>query len=80
MAQKGKRAKASASPKRPFHERNGVLLTLNEAADYLGVTERQMYRLLAEHDVVKTKVRGLLRVHIDDLNAYCDQQRALAVH
>ena len=38
MAQKGKRAKASASPKRPFSERNGVLLTLAEAADYLGIT------------------------------------------
>ena len=71
----GKKAGVSASPKRPFAERDGVMLTVAEAADYLAVTERQMWRLLNEDDVRKTKIRGLARVHIDDLNAYIEQQR-----
>ena len=70
-----KKSRASASPKRPYSEREGVLLTVAEAADYLGITERHMWRLLWEDEVRKTKVRSLVRVHIDDLNAYIEQQR-----
>jgi excisionase family DNA binding protein len=67
--------RVTANPKRPFAERHGVLLTVGEAADYLGVTERQMWRLLNEDDIRKTKVRGLVRVHIEDVNAYIERQR-----
>jgi excisionase family DNA binding protein len=69
----------SASPKKSFAERGGVLMTVAEGGDYLGVTERQMWRLLNTRAIPKTKVGGLVRVHIDDLNAYIESQRVGAV-
>jgi excisionase family DNA binding protein len=75
----GKKRGVTADPKRPYGERVGVLLTRAEAADYLGITERQMHRMLGEGDIRKTKVRGLVRVHIDDLTEYIARQRERAV-
>jgi excisionase family DNA binding protein len=75
---KGKADRVSADPKRPFSERDGVLLTRAEAADYLGVTERQIWRLLNRRDIPKIKVGGLVRIHLADLEAYIESRRVEA--
>ena len=62
-------------PERPFEERQGVLLTVNEAADYLGVTERQVWKRIYARDLTKIKVGGVVRVHIDDLDSFVERQR-----
>ena len=78
--QKATRAtRVTADPKRPFSERNGKLMIPAEAADYLGVTERQVRRLIGRHDLPRVKVGGLVRVHIEDLDAYIDAQRQVGV-
>jgi excisionase family DNA binding protein len=68
-------APVTADPKRPFGERVGKLVTPAEAADYLGVTERQVWRLLGRRELPKVKVGGLVRIHIDDLEIYVDVRR-----
>ena len=65
----------TADPARPYAERQGKLVTPAEAGDYLGVTERQVWRLLGRGDLPKIKVGGLVRVHVDDLEIYIDAQR-----
>lgn len=76
MAQK---QKASASPKRPYSERQGALFTQSEAADYLGVTPRQIDRLLRRRELPKIKVGGLVRISRADLDAYIESRRVEAV-
>ena len=75
MPPQGKRTGVSADPKRPFSERVGKLLTRAEAADYLGVTERHIVRLLAQRAIPKVKVNSLVRIDVADLDAYIDRQR-----
>ena len=67
--------RASADPKRPFNERHGVLMTPAELADYLGITERQARRKIAEGEIARVKVGKLVRVHIADADAYIAAQR-----
>ena len=62
-------------PSRPFSERAGVLLTFDEASDYLGVNVRQVIRMASDRRLVVTKVGKHRRVHIDDLNALIAQGR-----
>lgn len=72
---KAERKGLLSDPRRPFPEREGVLLTRAEAADYLGCTERQIQRLLARRAFPKVKLNELVRIHIDDLNAYIESRR-----
>jgi excisionase family DNA binding protein len=46
-----------------------------EVADYLGVTERQAWRLIRRGDIPKIRVGGLVRVHVDDLELYIEARR-----
>ena len=71
----GDRPRASTAPRRPFTRDRGVLLTPAEAADYLACTERQVRRLVYERRLPPTHVGKLLRVHIDDLDAYIASRR-----
>ena len=73
--QKARPVGVTADPKRPFSERNGKLMIPAEAADYLGVSERQVWRLIGRKDLPRVKVGKLVRVHIDDLDAYIDARR-----
>lgn len=77
--QKQQRPPVTADPKRPFSERKGKLMIPAEAAEYLGVTERQVRRLLDRRDIPKIKVGGLVRIHIDDLDLYIASQRQAGV-
>jgi excisionase family DNA binding protein len=65
----------SANPKRPYTRDRGPLLTPAEAADFLACTERQLRRQVYEGSLPPTYVGGLLRVHIDDLEAYVATRR-----
>ena len=67
-----------ADPKRPFSERNGKLMTPVEVADYLGITERQVRRMVGTDELAPTYVRKLLRIHIDDVENYIKQHRRAA--
>jgi excisionase family DNA binding protein len=79
MPPQGKKPGVSANPKRPFSERGGKLLTREEAADYLGVTERHIVRLLNQRAIPKVKVNSLVRIDVADLDAYIERQRRGAV-
>jgi excisionase family DNA binding protein len=66
----------SPLPKKPFAERqNGKLLTDQETADILGVKKRMVWRLHHRHELRGIPVGGLMRWHIDDINAYIEKQR-----
>jgi excisionase family DNA binding protein len=69
---KRKRDPRSTEPKRPFAERNGKYLSLQEVADYLGVTRNQAVRLIAggHGDLKSVLVGRIRRVHVDDLTDY----------
>ena len=69
------RSGASAKPKRPWSEREGKVVTPEEAADYLAVTERQVRRLHYDGQLPHIMVGGLLRFLSDDLDAYIERRR-----
>jgi excisionase family DNA binding protein len=73
--QKVRTVGVTADPKRPFSERNGKLMIPAEAADYMGVSERQVWRLIGRKELPRVKVGKLVRIHIDDLDAYINSQR-----
>jgi len=66
------------SPDRSFSERNGKYLTKEEVADYFGVTKRKVQRMLDRGELRATKIGKLVRVHVDDLDAYEAQVRGEA--
>lgn len=66
---------ATENTLRPFAERKGKAMTIPEVADYLGVTERMVRRLIADGRLPKLKVGRLVRVHVDDLDNYVARQR-----
>jgi excisionase family DNA binding protein len=66
---------SSAKPKRPFAERKGRLMTPEEASDELGVTERMIMRLIYNGELRATHVSKLVRIHVEDLDAYVARQR-----
>jgi excisionase family DNA binding protein len=71
--------RASANPKRPYTSARGPLLTADEAADYLGCTERQIRRLVTERrELPAVYVGKLLRLHKEDLDAYIADRRRVA--
>jgi excisionase family DNA binding protein len=70
------KTKEVRAPKlRPFSERNGKGMTIQEVADELGVTEKMVRRLLASGQLKKMKVGRLVRIHVDDLSAYIAKAR-----
>jgi excisionase family DNA binding protein len=71
------RTRVTADPKRSLSERGGRLATPAEVADYLGVTERQIRRLLSRGDLPKIKIGGLVRLHLDDVDLYIDARRVV---
>jgi excisionase family DNA binding protein len=64
---------SSTKPKRPWSERQGVLLTEEEAAEYLGVTKRFVERTLRATTAIR--VGRLIRYSIADLDAYIEACR-----
>ena len=67
---------SSTKPKRPWSERQGVLLTEEEAAEYLGVTKRFVERTRLAGELQVTYVGRLVRYHIEDVEAYIARQRS----
>ena len=52
-------------------------MTYEEAADFLGVKRRMIQRLVSEKKLHPTPIStNVRRIHIDDLIAFIDQQRA----
>jgi excisionase family DNA binding protein len=80
---KGKRGRrprhvgaSSTKPTRSFSERNGVLMTQDEVADYLGVKSRNVQRMRDAGVGPKvTYIGRLVRYHIEDVDAWIEQQR-----
>lgn len=72
------KSRASAKPKRTLAERGGRLMTPEEVADELACTERQVWRLIGNGELRRTRVGKLVRVHRDDLDAYIARQRGEA--
>jgi excisionase family DNA binding protein len=62
------------APKRPWTERGGPLLTIDEAADYLGITRSAMEKVLNRKEVPRIKIGRLVRVHKDHLDALIEKQ------
>lgn len=54
------------------------IYTLREVAQYLKVTERTVYRLLASRRIPAFKVGGSWRFRLTDLNAWIERQTAPA--
>jgi len=46
----------------------------DEAAKFLSVSTRTIYRMAGEGDIVAAKVRGVLRIRADSLTRYMDKQ------
>lgn len=67
------KSRASAKPTKPYSERRGELLTLEEVADRLAVKERMVRRLVADGRLRPTKVGKHVRVHREDLEQYLDE-------
>jgi excisionase family DNA binding protein len=75
---KSTRRSNTLTPERSFAERKGVLMTFEEAADYLGVKKRTVEHLVDDGELPVTYVRQRnLRVHIDDLRLYVEKQRVV---
>jgi excisionase family DNA binding protein len=53
------------------------IYTLREVAEYLKVTERTVYRLLASRSIPAFKVGGSWRFRLTDLNIWIERQTAL---
>jgi excisionase family DNA binding protein len=70
---------SSTKPEKPFAARNGKLMTAEEAADYLGVKKRMVDRLVDRNELRATKIGKLVRIHVDDLEAYIATMRGEAV-
>ena len=51
------------------------LLTVSEAANYLGFTERHLRRLVSERRITYVKDVKLLRFDVRDLDAWIDSHR-----
>lgn len=49
----------------------------DEAAKFLSVSTRTIYRLASDGDIVAAKVRGALRIRADSLSRYMDKQAQL---
>lgn len=52
-------------------------LTVKQAAEFLNVSGRSVYRLLAEAQILGFKVRGSTRIPKKSLQDYVDRQTAL---
>jgi excisionase family DNA binding protein len=72
------KTRSSANPKKPFSERGGQFLTLDEVADILAVTRRKVQRMIALGELRATKNGKLVRVHVDDLNQCIARMRGEA--
>jgi excisionase family DNA binding protein len=68
-----KRKSRPSDPSRSL-EGNETLLTIFEAADYLGVTERWMRAAIAERRIPFVKVGKLIRYRKADLESYIAAQ------
>jgi excisionase family DNA binding protein len=66
----------SAKPKRTLAERHGEVLFDEEVADKLACTARRVRKLYYAGELPGFYVGGLLRFHVDDVNAYLAGVRA----
>jgi excisionase family DNA binding protein len=72
---KSNKAGVTAKPKRPWTPDRGPVLTPEEAADYLGVKPRMIWRLMDEGHLPKIKVGKLVRLDKKDLDDYIARRR-----
>jgi excisionase family DNA binding protein len=56
-------------------EERKSFFTPRSLAEYLSVTERTVYNLLAEGDLPSYRVRGARRIKADDVDAYLADHR-----
>ncbi|QIL83892.1 helix-turn-helix domain-containing protein [Diaphorobacter sp. HDW4A] len=54
--------------------REGEILTINQVAEYLKVTERTIYRLAAAKKIPAFKVGGTWRFSLADIDSWIKQQ------
>jgi excisionase family DNA binding protein len=43
---------------------------VDEVADYFAISVRTVYRLIDEGDLKRTKIRGCLRIPVDEITRY----------
>jgi excisionase family DNA binding protein len=55
-----------------------LLLTIDEAAQYLRVSRRTVHTLIKAKQLTYTRVRGQLRFRLSWLNTYLDERTAAA--
>lgn len=72
-----RKKKFTADPRQPAEVERRIL-TSQEAALYLGVTERWVRRAVAEKRIPYVKVGKLLRFHTDDLDGWVESRRVPA--
>lgn len=53
-----------------------LLLTLEEAAETLGIGRSTLYRLLASRDIRSVKIGWMRRIAVADLEAYVERLRS----
>lgn len=51
------------------------LLTIDEAADYLGVSRRQVYILINSRKITFREISGRKKFHIKDLDAFMEGKK-----
>jgi excisionase family DNA binding protein len=70
---KKKRATPSAEPSRPL-DGSEVLMSKQEAANYLGVTKRKVERMIAYKEIEYVKLGKLIRIRKSVLEEYVERQ------
>jgi excisionase family DNA binding protein len=66
---------ATATP-RGAAAREPLLLVARDAAAYLAIGERTLWRLTSQHEIRAVRIGRAVRYDVRDLMAYVDRQRA----
>lgn len=74
LAAKAEHPEAGQEPERQMPER--VLLTVEEAANYLGVGRTLMYRLIRDGEIETVQIHRLRRVPREAIDAYATRIQA----
>jgi excisionase family DNA binding protein len=78
VQKKIRRRSNTLTPERSFEERKGVLMTFAEAADWLGVKELAVEKLVRAGELPVTLIgERTRRIHVDDLRVYVETHRVV---
>lgn len=56
-------------------ERRAAMFTVASLAEYLGLSERSVYRMLAEGELPSCKIKGARRVDPRDVDRYLQERK-----